>query len=119
MATVLMLLMKQIPGAVLVFHHAYLDMRFLQKATVEIFRCPLMFSYIDTMVIEKKRIHLQGKTLGLRLTQCRERYGLPIRNQHNALEDAQAAAELLLAQASHLDKHESLKLSHLSLSCSR
>lgn len=117
-ATVLMLLMKQIPGAVLVFHHAPLDVRFLQKATVEYFRCPLLFSYVDTMAIENKRLHLQGKMDGLRLTQCRQRYGLPDGVQHNALADAQATAELLLAQASYLGKQDSLSLSDLSLSCS-
>lgn len=118
-ATVLMLLMKQIPGAVLVFHHASLDMRFLQKATIENFRCPLLFSYVDTMAIEKQRIHLQGKSMSLRLVQCRERYGLPAGSQHDALADAQATAELFLAQASYLGKPESLSLSQLSLKCSR
>ena len=118
-ATVLMLLMKQIPGSVLVFHHAPLDVRFLQKATIETFRCPLLFSYVDTMAIEKKRIHLQGKTMSLRLAQCRARYGLPSGSQHNALADALATAELFLAQASYLGKQESLRLSDLSISCSR
>lgn len=116
-ATVLMLLMKQMPGAVMVFHHASLDMRFLQKATIEYFRCPLLFSYVDTMAIEKRRMHLQGKTKGLRLVQCRQRYGLPDGVQHNALADAQATAELLLAQASYLGKQEKLTLADLSLSC--
>lgn len=117
-AAVLMLLMKQIPGTVLVFHHAPLDMRFLQKSVIEYFRCPLLFSYVDTMLIEKKRIHLQGKTAGLRLAQCRDRYGLSSGSQHDALADAQATAELFLAQASYLGKQESLSLSDLSLSCS-
>lgn len=117
-ATVLMLLMKQIPGAVLVFHHAPLDIKFLQKATIETFRCPLLFSYVDTMEIEKKRINLQGKSAGLRLAQCRERYGLPVGSQHNALADAQATAELFLAQASYIAEPESLLLSEFTLSCS-
>ena len=117
-ASVLMLLIKQMQGAVLVFHHARLDIRFLQKAAIENFHCPMLFSYIDTMDIEKRRIHLQGKTRGLRLSQCREHYGLSSGSQHNALADAQATAELLLAQASYLDRNESLKLSDLSLRCS-
>jgi DNA polymerase-3 subunit epsilon len=117
-ATVLMLLMKQMPGAVLVFHHASLDMRFLQKAAIENFRCPLLFSYADTMAIEKRRLHLHGKAMSLRLPQCRDRYGLPAGSQHDALADAQATAELFLAQASYLGKQESLRLSELSLSCS-
>ncbi len=122
-AAVLMLLMKQIPGAVLVFHHASLDMRFLQKAAIENFRCPLLFSYVDTMKIEKRRIHIQGKAIGmgmgLRLAQCRDRYGLPPGSQHNALADAQATAELFLAQASYLGKQEKITLSDFSLACSR
>ena len=117
-ASVLMLLIKQMQGAVLAFHHAGLDIRFLQKAAIENFRCPLLFPYVDTMEIEKKRIHLQGKTRGLRLSQCRERYGLGSGSQHNALADAQATAELLLAQASYLDRSHKLKLSDLSLRCS-
>ncbi len=117
-ASVLMLLIKQMQGAVLAFHHARLDIRFLQKAAIENFRCPLLFSYVDTMDIEKRRIHLQGKTRGLRLAQCRERYGLSSGSQHNALADAQATAELLLAQASYLDRRDSLKLSDLSIRCS-
>jgi DNA polymerase-3 subunit epsilon len=113
-----MLLMKQIPGAVLVFHHASLDMRFLQKATIENFRCPLQFSFVDTMSIEKRRLHLQGKSMSLRLGQCRQRYGLPEGSQHDALADAQATAELFLAQASYLGDPEKLRLSDLSISCS-
>jgi len=118
-ASVLMLLIKQMQGTVLVFHHAPLDIRFLQKAAIENFRCPLLFSYIDTMNIEKRRMHIQGKTMGLRLSQCRERYGLTSSQQHNALADAQATAELLLAQASYLDREQKLKLSDMSVRCSR
>ena len=117
-ASVLMLLIKQMQGAVLVFHHAGLDISFLQKAAIENFRCPMLFPYVDTMEIEKRRIHLQGKTRGLRLSQCRERYGLSTGSQHNALADAQATAELFLAQASYLDRSHKLKLSDLSLRCS-
>lgn len=117
-AAVLMLLIQQMQDAVLVFHHAHLDIRFLQKAAIENFRCPLLFSYIDTMAIEKRRLHLQGKATGLRLVQCRERYGLVSSAQHNAMADAVATAELLLAQASYLEKGQGLKLSELGISCS-
>ena len=117
-ASVLMVLIKQMQNAVLVFHHAPLDIRFLQKAAIDNFHCPLVFPFIDTMHIEKRRIHLQGKTQGLRLSQCRERYGLGSSSQHNALADAQATAELLLAQASYLDRSHKLKLSDLHIRCS-
>lgn len=118
-ATALMRLMKQMQGAVLVFHHASLDIRFLQKAAIDNYRCPLLFSYLDTMAIEKRRIQLQGKNLGLRLAQCRERYGLLPGSQHNALADAQATAELFLAQVSYSGELSKLKLSDLSLSGAR
>ena len=118
-AAVLMLLIKHMQGAVLVFHHAPLDIRFLQKAAIENFRCPMLFPYLDTMDIEKRRMHVQGKAMGLRLSQCRERYGLTSGQQHNALADAQATAELLLAQASYMEKGQGLNLSELSLRCSR
>jgi DNA polymerase-3 subunit epsilon len=118
-AAVLMLLIKQMQDAVLVFHHAPLDIRFLQKAAIGNFRCPLLFSYIDTMEIEKRRLHIQGRAMGLRLSQCRERYGLVSGQQHNALADAVATAELFLAQASYLEKGHGLKLSELHLRCSR
>jgi len=117
-AAVLMLLIEQMQGAVLVFHHAPLDIRFLQKEAIENFHCPLLFTYLDTMHIEKRRIHIQGKTKGLRLSQCRERYGLVSGSQHNALADAVATAELLLAQASYLDRGDTLKLSDLHVRCS-
>ena len=117
-ASVLMLLIKHMQGAVLVFHHAPLDIRFLQKEAIENFHCPLLFTYLDTMHIEKRRIHIQGKTKGLRLSQCRERYGLVSGSQHNALADAVATAELLLAQASYLDRGDTLKLSDLHVRCS-
>ena len=115
--SVLMLLIKQMQDAVLVFHHAKLDIKFLQKVALEHFRCPLLFPYLDTMIIEKHRSSLQGKTFGLRLAQCRQRYGLPSSTQHNALADAQATAELLLAQASYIGRPHNLKLSDLSLRC--
>lgn len=116
-AAVLMLLIQQMQGAVLVFHHAPLDIRFLQKASIENYRCPLLFSFVDTMNIEKRRMQLQGKTAGLRLPQCRARYGLDASSLHNAMADAVATAELLLAQASYLEKGQGLRLSELFLRC--
>ena len=116
-ASVLMLLIKHMQGTVLVFHHAPLDIRFLQKAAIEHFHCPLLFTYVDTMHIEKRRVNMQGDTKGLRLSQCRDRYGLLSSSQHNALADAVATAELLLAQASYLDRGNTLKLSDLHLRC--
>ncbi len=114
-AAVLMLLMKQMQDCIVVFHHAPIDIRFIQKATLEVFRCPLFFTSLDTMVLEKRRMQLQGKHHSLRLSECRKRYGLAPVNQHNALADARATAELLLAQMAYTGDVGTLKLGHLPL----
>jgi DNA polymerase-3 subunit epsilon len=52
------------------------------------------------MKIEKRRYRTQEAQIGYRLAQCRQHYGLPDTPQHDALADARATAELLLAQLS-------------------
>jgi DNA polymerase-3 subunit epsilon len=96
----LTLLAEQAENSILVFHHAGIDITFLQSTALATFGCPMLFPYIDTMTIEQRRLNRQDKTGGLQLDLCRQRYGLPpATQQHNALSDAIATAELLLAQA--------------------
>jgi len=116
-ASVMELLIGQVANRVVVFHHAPIDIRFLQQASRRLFSCPLLFGYLDTMQIEQSRLRLQGKPGELRLQQCRERYGLHVAQQHNALEDARATAELFLAQVHHMGDVSQLKLSDLPLRC--
>lgn len=116
-ATAMLALCKQIPGATLAFHHAPVDLAFLQKTAWDNFRCPLLFGYLDTMHIEKRRLQLQNRSLSLHLSGCRERYGFPPVLQHDALTDARATAELLLAQAAYLRNKNGLPLSELGLRC--
>ena len=115
---ILTLLVEASKHSILVFHHAPIDLQFLQRAAHQQFHCPLLFPYLDTLAIEKKKMERQGKHGGLRLQQCRKRYGLPETSQHNALGDAFATAELFLAQAHYMDNTHSLCLSHLPLQCS-
>jgi DNA polymerase-3 subunit epsilon len=98
----LTLLAEQAENSILVFHHAAIDITFLQSTALATFGCPMLFPYIDTMTIEQRRLSRQGKTGGLQLGVCRQRYGLPPALQHNALSDAIATAELLLAQAANI-----------------
>ncbi|TQV85667.1 3'-5' exonuclease [Exilibacterium tricleocarpae] len=112
-ARVLALLAAQAQGAVLVFHHAALDIAFIQRAAVQTVRCPLLAVYLDTMEIEKRRLRRQGKSASLRLKLCRDRYGLPATAQHNALSDAYATAELFLAQVAYLGDRGRLRLRDL------
>jgi DNA polymerase-3 subunit epsilon len=93
--------LKVAAGKILVFHHAPLDMAYLNQASMELFSSPLLLPVMDTLAIEKKKLLRQQdhiKTGELRLAECRSRYNLPAYPAHNALMDALAAAELLLAQ---------------------
>lgn len=118
MQDVLSILVQRIQACVLVFHHAPIDLRFLQKSAMGEFHCPFLFSYIDTMEIQEKRLNQSGKHSGLRLQQCRSGYGLPDYPQHNALNDAQATAELFLAQAHHIGVLNALCLNDFPIRCS-
>lgn len=91
-------------GRVLVFHYAQLDWGYLQCVTRKLFQAPLLQPYVDTMEVERHKLlqHQDALEQGvLRLFACRTRYGLPDYPPHNALTDAIATAELLLAQAAY------------------
>lgn len=91
-------------GCVVVFHHAALDTAFLDRAAQAVFGAPLLLPCVDTLWLEKRRFARQGRAVepgGLRLQACRERYHLPAHIAHNALSDALATGELLLAQLAH------------------
>jgi len=99
-------------GKVLVFHHAPLDMAFLNKASRRLFSVPLLLPVVDTLEIEKKILLRHQDFLkkgALRLGACRDRYHLPVYPAHDALMDAMATAELLLAQLSHKGHKTQLK----------
>ncbi len=116
-AAVLLLLINQMKNSVLIFHHAPIDIQFLQRACIHNFRYPLLFSYIDTMALESRKMQRQGKQYSVRLGESRKRYGLATVNQHNALSDAVATAELFLGQVNYLGEAEKLALKHLHLQC--
>ncbi|NRA82601.1 MAG: 3'-5' exonuclease [Gammaproteobacteria bacterium] len=95
-------LMLAMQGRVLVAHHGALDIAFLQQAAQKIYGHKLPFDLVDTLLLEAKRLHRQGQHYNkqqLRLYACCARYGLPPMAAHNALSDAVATAQLLLAQA--------------------
>jgi DNA polymerase-3 subunit epsilon len=107
-------------GRILVFHHAPLDLAYLDRASRRSFGAPLLLPTLDTLALERQRLERQG-TLpprgGLTLAACRRRYHLPDYPAHNALMDALATAELLLAIASHrggVDRNGKLRPVRLS-----
>ena len=103
-------------GRILVFHHAMLDMSFLNQISCLLYSSPLLLPFIDTLHMELRRMRRQGKVPaknGLRLGSCRTRYNLPDYPGHNALTDALATAELLLAQLTHRSGSGKLSMQEL------
>ena len=99
-------------GRVLVFHNAALDMGFLDAASRKLYGVPIAAPVVDTLALEKNKwLRLrEGLASGeLRLFACRERYGLPDYPAHNALTDAVATAELLLAHLAHRGRDSRLE----------
>jgi DNA polymerase-3 subunit epsilon len=91
-------------GRALVFHHAPLDLAFLNEACKDVCGQKLLVPSIDTMALEKARLDRRDQPIKpgmLRLGAVRERYGLGQVRAHNALTDALATAELLLAIIAH------------------
>ena len=100
-------------GRVWVFHHAGLDVSFLQKACHQWLGAAPPFAGLDTMKIElglRKRRDQPVQQGDLQLARLRSVYHLPRYTAHNALIDAFATAELLLAIAARLDRKKSLDL---------
>jgi len=102
---------------ILVFHNAMLDWGFLKLAlkNAGITQRPKLI--IDTLQIEKKRLLKHSSDIkldDLTLNECRKRYDLPSYHCHHALTDAQATAELLLAQCHQISAGKELKVGELT-----
>lgn len=98
------LFLETCQNKVLVFHHAGLDLAFLNKHVKHLMGAPLLIPHVDTILLEKQKLSRQKSVLkkqDLTLASCRTRYGLPDYPAHNALNDALATAELLIAQIKH------------------
>lgn len=103
-------LLEKLSEHILVVHFQHIERLFLNKTLKEHLGEILEFPLIDTMEIEKNALktrqglvgRLLNKPVGaVRLNNCRERYSLPHYQSHNALTDAQATAELFIAQVAH------------------
>jgi len=101
-------------GRVWLFHHAGLDVAFLQQACFSWGGVAPPFIVLDTLRMElnlRKRRNIPVQQGDLRLSNLRASYHLPRYTAHNALIDACATAELLLAIAGRMEPSGSLKLS--------
>ena len=100
-------------GRVWLFHHAGLDVAFLQQACTFWAGVALPFMVLDTMTLEltmRKRRELPVHHGDMQLNKLRSDYNLPGYTAHNALIDACATAELLLAIGEKMDTSGSLSL---------
>lgn len=100
-------------GRTWVFHHAVLDVAFLQQACMKWAGMVPPFVVLDTMQIElalRKRREVPVQQGDLQLSRLRSDYNLPRYTAHDALIDAFATAELLLAIAARMDRKEPLNL---------
>ena len=103
-------------GKVLVFHNAALDLAFLNKISRRYFHAPMLMPVVDTLTQEETLLRRREQPIRageLRLQGCRERYNLPHFHGHNALLDAIATAELLIAMAAHRSGGKTFTLAQL------
>jgi len=101
-------LLQSLAGRIVVVHHRAIERQFLDIAVRVRLKESIEFPAVDTMELEarlhrKRRRGALAKLFGrepvsIRLADSRERYGLPYYPPHHALTDAQASAELLMAQ---------------------
>jgi DNA polymerase-3 subunit epsilon len=103
-------------GRLWVFHHAPLDIAFLQGACKSWLGATPPFAALDTLALERSRRQRREQPVrpgDLQLAALRDIYGLPHYAAHNALLDAFATAELLLAMLAHSDSRGKVDLSSL------
>ena len=109
-------MLETVAGRVLVVHHAGLDKALLDRACRHRYGVPLLVPVIDTLAVESRsRRRRQGTTTdaALGLASLRSEYGLPRYAAHDALTDALATAELLLAMVARRGGQANVRLRDL------
>lgn len=103
-------LLAALAGKVIVVHFAPIERHFLYQALNARLGEGLEFAVIDTLELERRALKAKQGLLGrlfnsklgsVRLADSRTRYSLPAYQNHNALTDAIATAELLQAQLAY------------------
>lgn len=105
-------LLTALAGKVMLAHFAKIEIEFLNQACKQLYGMTPVLPVIDTLVLAKRRLDMRQANYDpseLRLSYLREQYQLPAHFAHNALNDAIATGELLLAELNHQQK----KYSHL------
>jgi DNA polymerase-3 subunit epsilon len=114
--SVLERLLEVLRERVLVVHYAGLDKALLDRLCRRHFGVPLLVPVVDTLALERRvqsRRHHLDEQQSLRLSALRRAYNLPHYSQHDALADAIATAELLLAMVAARGAPGSVRLRDL------
>ncbi len=116
--TVVETLLEAMRGKVMLVHFARIEKQFLAQACIELYGMTPIFPVIDTLVVAKKRLDHRDVAYDpseLRLSSLRHKYELPDHYAHNALNDAIATAELLMAQVGDMRHPENARLKDILL----
>jgi len=111
-------LLSALAGKIMLVHFAQIEKLFLQRACLELYGFSPSFPMIDTLMIAKRQLDRRDIAYDpskLRLSALRSKYGLPEHYAHNALNDAIATAELLLAQINNMPHANKIQLRELLL----
>ena len=111
-------LLKALAGKVMLVHFARIERQFLQQACLELYGFIPEFPMIDTLVVAKRQLDKRDIAYDpseLRLSNLRSQYQLPPHDGHNALNDAIATAELLLAQMANKANTDKVLLNDIIL----
>lgn len=103
-------LLSALSGKIIVVHFAPIERHFLYQALKSRLGEGLEFAVIDTLELEKRALKARQGLIGrllntkldsVRLADSRSRYSLPAYQNHSALTDALATAELFQAQLAY------------------
>ena len=111
-------LLKALTGKVMLVHFAQIEQSFLNDACKQLYGMAPVYPIIDTFMLAKRRMDMKSAGYDpseLRLSNLRESVKLPRYCAHNALTDALATAELLLAEVAMMNQKTSPPLKNLIL----
>jgi DNA polymerase-3 subunit epsilon len=100
-------IISHLAGKQIVVHYRGMEREFFRQAAAQLWQQNWLFPVIDTLELETQYLSkkqslfakwMQKPLASVRLLNARERYHLPAYENHNALVDALASAELLQAQ---------------------
>ena len=94
--------LRDLAGRVVVAHGASIEIEVIRRISKALFGIAVPVRSICTLALERRLSPNRIGNDGYRLAAARKRYNLPDYQQHDALSDALAAAELFLAQLTRM-----------------